>query len=43
MSLKDNYQKGNFLIPDALFSIVNFPNEACLTTTGDTGLCVASR
>ena len=29
--------------PDALFSIVNFPNDACTTDSGDTGMCVASR
>ena len=28
---------------DALFSIVNFPNDACTTDSGDTGMCVASR
>lgn len=26
----------------ALFSIVNFPNDACTTASGDTGMCVAS-
>jgi len=26
----------------ALFSIVNFPNDACTTSTGDTGMCVAT-